>query len=100
MQIQQIGVKAMDTKTAFCSIFLVTATLTSPLSAAGPMMGGGGGGGGMTGGGGGGMMNGGLTNIERLGKMMYHDMNFSRNKTQSCMTCHHPMAGFADPMNL
>lgn len=32
--------------------------------------------------------------------MIYRDTNLSRNKTQSCMTCHHPMAGFADPENM
>jgi len=41
-----------------------------------------------------------LTQIEQLGKIMYQDKNFSRNKTQSCQTCHHHVSGFADPTNM
>lgn len=40
-----------------------------------------------------------LSNIEQLGKIMYKDKDFSLNKTQSCQTCHHQVAGFADPTN-
>ncbi len=41
----------------------------------------------------------GLTRMEQLGKAMYHDKDFSLNKTESCHTCHHHMTGFADPTN-
>jgi cytochrome c peroxidase len=40
-----------------------------------------------------------LTQMEQLGKVMYHDKDFSLNKTQSCQTCHHHITGFADPTN-
>ncbi|TKB06805.1 cytochrome-c peroxidase [Desulforhopalus sp. IMCC35007] len=40
-----------------------------------------------------------LSNIEQLGKIMYKDKDFSFNQTQSCQTCHHQVAGFADPTN-
>ena len=40
-----------------------------------------------------------LTSKERLGKIMYQDKDFSLNSTQSCQTCHHRSAGFADPTN-
>lgn len=35
--------------------------------------------------------------IEALGRMLFFDPDFSRNRTQSCSTCHDPAAGFADP---
>lgn len=35
----------------------------------------------------------------RLGKFLYMDKKLSINQNQSCMTCHHPSAGFADPEN-
>ena len=41
----------------------------------------------------------GLNQTEQLGKVMYQDKDFSYNATQSCQTCHHPVAGFADPTN-
>ena len=41
----------------------------------------------------------GLSQKEQLGKIMYQDKDFSYNATQSCQTCHHPVAGFADPTN-
>lgn len=41
----------------------------------------------------------GLTRMEQLGKIMYQDKDFSLNATQSCQTCHHHVAGFADPTN-
>ena len=40
-----------------------------------------------------------LSQTEELGKIMYHDKDFSLNATQSCQTCHHRVAGFADPTN-
>ncbi|BBO71316.1 cytochrome-c peroxidase [Desulfosarcina alkanivorans] len=41
----------------------------------------------------------GLTHMEQLGKIMYQEKDFSLNATQSCQTCHHHVAGFADPTN-
>jgi cytochrome c peroxidase len=41
----------------------------------------------------------GLTDIERLGKKIYKDENLSLYNNQSCKTCHHPGAGFADMEN-
>ncbi|MFB3879685.1 MAG: cytochrome-c peroxidase [Armatimonadota bacterium] len=55
-----------------------------------------GGGGGGYGGGGGGMGGGGMTK-EHLGKMIYCDTNLSTPAGQSCQSCHHPTAGYADP---
>jgi cytochrome c peroxidase len=40
-----------------------------------------------------------LTDVEKLGGMIYRDTELSINANQSCMTCHHPAAGFADPDN-
>ncbi|UCF92945.1 MAG: c-type cytochrome [Desulfobacterales bacterium] len=40
-----------------------------------------------------------LTPMEQLGKALYQDENLSLNRNQSCKTCHHPGAGFADPEN-
>jgi cytochrome c peroxidase len=40
-----------------------------------------------------------LTDVEKLGGMIYRDTNLSIDANQSCMTCHHPAAGFADPDN-
>lgn len=40
-----------------------------------------------------------LTNLEKLGGLIYRDTNLSSGSNQSCMTCHHPSAGFADPEN-
>ncbi len=37
--------------------------------------------------------------IENLGGLIYRDTDLSINGNQSCMTCHHPFAGFADPEN-
>jgi cytochrome c peroxidase len=34
---------------------------------------------------------------ERLGQVLFHDVNLSRNRTQACATCHAPEHGFADP---
>ncbi|MCF6253830.1 MAG: cytochrome-c peroxidase [Thiomicrorhabdus sp.] len=38
-----------------------------------------------------------LTSQERLGKMLFFDENLSEPNGQSCASCHHPKAGFADP---
>jgi len=38
-------------------------------------------------------------NLVRLGAYLYKDKSLSLNQNQSCMTCHHPSAGFADPDN-
>ncbi len=40
-----------------------------------------------------------MTPQERLGKSIYTDTAFSAGGNQSCQTCHHPSAGFADPVN-
>jgi cytochrome c peroxidase len=37
--------------------------------------------------------------LVNLGGAIYKDLNLSLNQNQSCMTCHHPSAGFADPEN-
>lgn len=34
-----------------------------------------------------------------LGEKIYKDKTFSVNKNQSCQSCHHPSAKFADPIN-
>ncbi|WP_373511007.1 cytochrome-c peroxidase [Thiocapsa sp.] len=34
--------------------------------------------------------------LEVLGRLLFFDPNLSRNRTQSCATCHDPDAGFAD----
>lgn len=41
----------------------------------------------------------GLSDMEQLGKRLYNSRELSLNRTQSCATCHHKMAGFADPTN-
>lgn len=35
--------------------------------------------------------------LETLGRLLFFDPNLSRNRTQSCATCHDPSAGFSDP---
>ena len=40
-----------------------------------------------------------LSDIERLGMYIYKDKNISYYGNQSCQTCHHPLAGFADRSN-
>jgi len=35
-------------------------------------------------------------NKELLGKVLFFDKNLSKNRTQSCATCHNPEAGFVD----
>jgi cytochrome c peroxidase len=42
----------------------------------------------------------GLTVKQNLGMMLFMDNSLSGPGTQSCMSCHHPLAGFADPGNL
>lgn len=37
--------------------------------------------------------------LEKLGMHLYKDKNLSLNNNQSCQTCHHPLAGFADRSN-
>jgi cytochrome c peroxidase len=41
----------------------------------------------------------GHSSISLVGGALYSDMNLSKNKNQSCKTCHHPSAGFQDPEN-
>jgi len=41
----------------------------------------------------------GLTPEQALGKALYADTDLSLNRNQSCQSCHHPAAGFADPKN-
>jgi cytochrome c peroxidase len=38
-----------------------------------------------------------IDSIAKLGEHLFFDTNFSKNRTQSCATCHAPSAGFADP---
>ena len=66
----------MNKRFACSSLLLVTTTFASQLFAAG------------------------LTPMAQLGKIMYQDKDFSYNRTQSCQTCHHHVAGFADPTNM
>ncbi|MBU4263434.1 MAG: c-type cytochrome [Proteobacteria bacterium] len=40
-----------------------------------------------------------LTIEEQMGRHVYMDKDLSLNRTQSCATCHHRTAGFADPTN-
>jgi len=39
------------------------------------------------------------SDIVKLGEALYIDVNLSLNSNQSCMTCHHPLAGFVDTTN-
>lgn len=41
-----------------------------------------------------------LEDLENLGGLILRDKNLSINQNQSCQTCHHQSAGFADPDNL
>lgn len=38
-----------------------------------------------------------LPSKEALGEALYFDVNLSKNRTQSCATCHDPAFGFVDP---
>ncbi|MEL7213172.1 MAG: cytochrome c peroxidase [Pseudomonadota bacterium] len=40
------------------------------------------------------------TTVEDLGALLFHDVNLSANRTQSCATCHDPNTGFADPRGM
>ncbi|MCJ7600772.1 MAG: hypothetical protein MUO63_04615 [Desulfobulbaceae bacterium] len=40
-----------------------------------------------------------MTAQEQLGHMLYFDTYLSLNHNQSCASCHHPSAGWADPLN-
>lgn len=40
-----------------------------------------------------------LSDMERLGKRLYNSTELSLDRTQSCATCHHRTAGYADPVN-
>lgn len=42
----------------------------------------------------------GPSDMAQLGMHIYKDKNLSLYENQSCQTCHHPLAGFADPTNL
>lgn len=37
-----------------------------------------------------------ISQKETLGQVLFSDKNLSKNRTQSCATCHNPNAGFAD----
>jgi cytochrome c peroxidase len=37
-----------------------------------------------------------IDSAESLGEALFHDVNLSRNRTQSCATCHSPEHGFVD----
>ena len=39
----------------------------------------------------------GLSPLEKLGEGVYVNKNLSANRNQSCQSCHHPSAAFADP---
>lgn len=41
-----------------------------------------------------------LTSQEELGKLLYFDQYLSKNKNQSCASCHFPAPGFVDPANV
>lgn len=38
-----------------------------------------------------------IDSIAELGRLLYFDVNLSRNRTQACASCHSPEQGFADP---
>ena len=38
-----------------------------------------------------------FNSVEELGQALYFDVNLSKNRTQSCSTCHSPETGFSDP---
>lgn len=41
-----------------------------------------------------------LSVLETLGEALFHDMNLSQSRSQSCATCHDPESGFADPRGM
>lgn len=40
---------------------------------------------------------GGFDSVEDLGRALFFDTNFSKNRTQACATCHSPQHAFSDP---
>ena len=40
-----------------------------------------------------------LSDVEKFGKAVYENKKLSINQNQSCQTCHHKRAAFADPAN-
>lgn len=38
-----------------------------------------------------------VDSVEDLGRLLYFDTNLSKNRTQSCASCHDPANGFVDP---
>ncbi len=40
-----------------------------------------------------------LTPIEQLGKSLFFDANLSKNRNQSCATCHDPATGYTGPVS-
>ncbi|WP_417248978.1 cytochrome-c peroxidase [Celeribacter sp.] len=41
-----------------------------------------------------------FTPLETLGEALFHDVNLSQSRSQSCATCHDPESGFADPRGM
>lgn len=41
----------------------------------------------------------GLSPAQKLGELLYFDKHLSLYQNQSCASCHHPSAGYADPLN-
>jgi len=39
-----------------------------------------------------------IDSLESLGEALYFDTDLSKNRTQSCASCHNPDAGFVDPL--
>ena len=37
--------------------------------------------------------------IKKLGRLLFEDLNLSSESNQGCISCHHPTAGFEDPIN-
>ncbi len=66
----------MNTKKVFCTVAVLSAAFSGTLFAAG------------------------LSRMEQVGKSMYQDKDFSFNGSQSCLSCHHHISGFADPTNM
>ncbi|MGH1414459.1 MAG: cytochrome-c peroxidase [Pelagimonas sp.] len=38
-----------------------------------------------------------INSLETLGEALFFDVNLSKNRTQSCASCHNPDVGFSDP---
>lgn len=73
LAINLFGKEKGDMKKVVCVLFIVGFFITAPVF--------------------------GATEMETLGGAIYKDLNLSLNQNQSCMSCHHPSAGFADPQN-